>query len=447
MVTSSKDICCIGAGYIGGPTMAVMAYHNPDKNFYVCDINKDRIDAWNSENLPIYEPGLDNAVHEVRNKNLFFTSDVKTAVERCGIIFIGVNTPTKEYGEGAGFASDLKYWEGAARSVAEYAKGDKIIVEKSTLPVKTADAISRILHSNSLYHFTIISNPEFLAEGTAIKDLQEPDRVLIGGVDHAAIDQVSELYESWVPKEKIIRTGLWSSELSKLAANAMLAQRVSSINALACVCEETGADVSEVAEVVGRDSRIGAKFLKAGPGFGGSCFKKDILNLVYLCKSCGLDEPAEYWNHVIKMNEWQQERIIKRLIKKSFGTFANKTVAVLGYAFKANTGDTRETPAKHVIDLLKEEHATIQVYDPKAGPHAKMEVETESCVVKSTAYEALANADIAIILTDWAEFKQLDWMTVYSLMRHQRTIYDTRNCVDAAKLTDLGFDVMCTGLG
>lgn len=441
-----KNVCCIGAGYIGGPTMCVMAQHNPNIRFYVCDINQERIKAWNSDSLPIYEPGLQEVVREVRGRNLFFTSDVDRAVDLCDIIFIGVNTPTKEYGEGAGYASDLTYWEGAARSVAKYAKSDKIVVEKSTLPVKTAEAISRILHTNSPYKFAIISNPEFLAEGTAIKDLQNPDRVLLGGLNTEEIETVASIYKAWVPEEKIIRTGLWSSELSKLAANAMLAQRVSSINALACVCEETGADISEVSKVVGMDGRIGSKFLKAGPGFGGSCFKKDVLNLIYLCKSCGLEEPARYWEHVIFMNEYQQQRIIKRLIKRSFGTFANKNIAVLGYAFKANTGDTRETPAKYIIDLLKSEHAaSIRVFDYKATTGIKAEVQDKTCYPVDNVHAAVDGADIAIVVTDWPEFKNIDWLVVYSQMVNQRTIYDARNYLDHARLKEIGFDVVATG--
>lgn len=443
------SICFIGAGYIGGSTGPVMALKNPSIDFYIVDIDEQRIEAWNSDNLPIYEPGLYDIVKEIRGKNLFFTTDIKSAIEKSSIIFIGVNTPTKMHGNGAGEASNLAYWEGAARTIAKWSNGNKVIVEKSTLPVKTAQAIKDLLrYLDSKHSYHILSNPEFLAEGTAVRDLLSPDRVLIGGneLDSKYVDQVAALYEAWVPHEKVIKTGLWSSELSKLASNAMLAQRVSSINALACVCEEFGADISEVSKILGMDSRIGSKFLKAGPGFGGSCFKKDILSLIYLCKSKGLDEVAEYWRAVINMNEAQQKRIVNRILSKSFNTLTNKRIAVFGYAFKADTGDTRETPAKYIIDLLKAEHpCEIMVYDPKAEANALREVADEICTICSDPYSAVLNTDILILCTDWAEFKEYDWKAIYYNMMNQKLIFDARNFLDHDRLRAIGFDVMSVG--
>ena len=376
----NKDIVCIGAGYIGGPTMAVIAKMNPDRKVIVVDINAERIAAWNSEDysIPIYEPGLVDVVKEVRGRNLFFSTDIKGAVQQCDIVFVGVNTPTKMFGRGSGRASDLQYWEATARSIKEYANGDKVVVEKSTLPVRTAAAMEAILNDHASYSFTVLSNPEFLAEGTAIKDLLEPDRVLIGGPEteegHRALEAVVDIYAAWVPRERILTTNVWSAELTKLAANAFLAQRVSSINAIAGLCEATGADVDEVARVVGADRRIGPKFLKAGPGFGGSCFKKDVLNLVYLCETFGLHTAAEYWMGVIKMNQHQQERIVSRLFSAMFNTLANKKIALFGFAFKADTGDTRETPAATVARLLAEEHVRVTVTDPKALDNARRDL-------------------------------------------------------------------------
>ena len=445
----NNSVCFIGAGYIGGSTGPVMAMKNPDKTFYICDIDQQRIDAWNSENLPIYEPGLDEIVKQIRGKNLFFTVDIQTAIEKSDVIFIGVNTPTKQYGNGAGSASNLEFWESAARTIAKYANSSKTIVEKSTLPVKTAKAIKDLLSCLCPQHtFHILSNPEFLAEGTAVRDLLDPDRVLIGGnaEDAQQIDAVAHLYEAWVPKEKIIKTGLWSSELSKLASNAMLAQRVSSINALACACEEFDADISEVSKILGMDKRIGDKFLKAGPGFGGSCFKKDILSLIYLCRSKGLDEVASYWESVISMNEYQQERIVLRILEKSFNTLTNKKICIFGYAFKADTSDTRETPAKAIVGHLKHEHAKcITIYDPKANEHAKNEVEDSACYISDDPYEAAYDADILIICTDWNEFKTYDWKKIYGLMSNQRLMFDARNFLDHDKLKSIGFDVMTVG--
>lgn len=453
----NKNIVCIGAGYIGGPTMAVVAKMNPDRKVVVVDIDEKRIAAWNSPAfaLPIYEPGLEDVVRETRGRNLFFSTDIEGAVKACDIVFVGVNTPTKMFGRGAGRASDLQYWEACARDIKRIANGDKIIVEKSTLPVRTAAAMDAILnYGDSPYRFTVLSNPEFLAEGTAIRDLLTPDRVLIGGPQDEAGDlavaELAEIYAgqggSWVPREKILTTNVWSAELTKLAANAMLAQRVSSINAIAGLCEATGADVDEVARVVGADRRIGDKFLKAGPGFGGSCFKKDVLNLVYLCESFGLHTAAEYWNGVIKMNEHQQERIVSRMFKAMFNTLANKKVAMFGFAFKANTGDTRETPAAYVAKLLTEEHVRLVVTDPKALANAKLDLAGMDRVeFADDPYVAAEEADAILLMTDWAEYPKLDWGRIYRIMRKPALVFDTRNCLDLAALKAIGFNVLAVG--
>lgn len=456
----NKNIVCIGAGYIGGPTMAVIAKMNPDRKVIVVDINKSRIAAWNSKNyaLPIFEPGLVDVVKEVRGKNLFFSTDIKKAVRDCDIIFVGVNTPTKMFGKGAGRASDLQYWEATARNVAKWANGDKIVVEKSTLPVRTAAAMSAILNTHEKYHFEVLSNPEFLAEGTAIKDLLTPDRVLIGGAKtpsgDAAVDELVKVYcgkgGKWVPRERVLTTNVWSAELTKLAANAFLAQRVSSINAIAGLCEATGADVDEVARVIGADHRIGPKFLKAGPGFGGSCFKKDVLNLVYLCETFGLHTAAEYWMGVIKMNDHQQERIVSRLFRAMFNTLANKKIAMFGFAFKADTGDTRETPAGTVARLLNDEHVCLSITDPKAIPNAKKDLEDllgtpTPPTYTSDPYVAAKDADAILLMTDWSEYPALDWTKLYKSMRKPALVFDTRNCLDADKLRKIGFTVLNIG--
>ena len=448
----NRNVVCIGAGYIGGPTMAVIAKMNPDRKVIVVDINAERIAAWNSADyaLPIYEPGLVDVVKEVRGKNLFFSTDIEGAVKECDIIFVGVNTPTKMFGKGAGRASDLQYWEATAREIKRFANGDKIIVEKSTLPVRTAAAMEAILNDHAEYEFTVLSNPEFLAEGTAIRDLIEPDRVLVGGPQtesgFAAINEVVDIYAAWVAREKILTTNVWSAELTKLAANAFLAQRVSSINAIAGLCEATGADVDEVAKVVGADSRIGPKFLKAGPGFGGSCFKKDVLNLVYLCESFGLHTAAEYWMGVIKMNDHQQERIVSRLFKEMFNTLANKKIALLGFAFKADTGDTRETPAGTVARLLADEHVRITISDPKALGNAKKDLaDLDGIVYEEDEYKAVADADAVVVMTDWRHYPALDWQRIYDSMRKPALVFDTRNCLDRGKLKDIGFKVLNIG--
>ncbi|MBR0198512.1 MAG: nucleotide sugar dehydrogenase [Kiritimatiellae bacterium] len=448
----NKNIVCIGAGYIGGPTMAVIAKMNPDRKVLVVDINAKRIEEWNSAdyNLPIYEPGLVDVVKETRGKNLFFSTDIKSAVQECDIIFVGVNTPTKMFGRGAGRASDLQYWEATAREIKEYALGDKIIIEKSTLPVRTAAAMDAILNDHARYNFTVLSNPEFLAEGTAIKDLLEPDRVLIGGpqtpAGHDAIEEAVEIYSAWVDREKILTTNVWSAELTKLAANAFLAQRVSSINAIAGLCEATGADVDEVARVIGADKRIGPKFLKAGPGFGGSCFKKDVLNLVYLCETFGLHTAAEYWMGVIEMNDHQQERIVSRLFREMFNTLANKKITLFGFAFKADTGDTRETPAGKVARLLAEEHVRLTITDPKALNNAQRDLaDLDGIVYESDEYKAAELSDAIILMTDWRHYPTLDWQKIYDSMRKPALVYDTRNCLDANELRKIGFKVLNIG--
>ncbi len=459
----NKNIVCIGAGYIGGPTMAVIAKMNPDRRVIVVDINKERIAAWNSKdfNLPIYEPGLVEIVKEVRGRNLFFSTDIKKAVRDCDIVFVGVNTPTKMFGKGAGRASDLQYWEATARNIKDWAKCPKVVVEKSTLPVRTAAAMDAILNSEVKVRgeserrmFTVLSNPEFLAEGTAIKDLLDPDRVLIGGPQdtpgQAAVQAVVDIYlgaaGNWVPRTRILTTNVWSAELTKLAANAFLAQRVSSINAIAGLCEATGADVDEVAQVIGADKRIGPKFLKAGPGFGGSCFKKDVLNLVYLCETFGLHTAAEYWMGVIKMNDHQQERIVSRLFKEMFNTLANKKIALFGFAFKADTGDTRETPAGTVARLLADEHVNLTITDPKALGNAKNDLrDLKGVVYEIDPYKAAKGADAVVLMTDWALYPTLDWAKIYATMRKPATVFDTRNCLDATNLRKLGFRVLNIG--
>ena len=468
----NRDIVCIGAGYIGGPTMAVIAQKNPSRKVYVVDINPDRIAAWNSDNLPIYEPGLDEVVREVRGRNLFFTTDIEGCIRKCDIIFVGVNTPTKMFGRGAGRASDLQFWEATARNIAKCAASDKIVIEKSTLPVRTAAAMGAILNTHEHLRFTVLSNPEFLAEGTAIRDLQAPDRVLIGGPDDAAgrqaVGELVDIYAgeggAWVPRERILTTNVWSAELTKLAANAMLAQRVSSVNALSQLCEATGADIAEVARVMGADTRIGSKFLKAGPGFGGSCFKKDVLNLVYLCESFGLADAAAYWNQVIAMNDSQQRRIVERLFAALFNTIANKKIAIFGFAFKADTGDTRETPSGAVVRMLHEEHAHLAITDPKALPNARKDLadmadggECPASTDKSRPmrtgtvdftedpYEAAKDADAVLVMTDWKLYPALDWAKVYALMRKPALVFDTRNCLDTAALRAIGFKTLNIG--
>ncbi|MDO4527327.1 MAG: nucleotide sugar dehydrogenase [bacterium] len=446
----NRNIACIGAGYIGGPTMAVIAQQNPDRKVIVADISQARIDAWNSDQLPIYEPGLEEVVFSCRGKNLFFTTDIAGAIRECDIIFVGVNTPTKTFGKGAGYASNLQYWEAAARTIAKEANRDKIVIEKSTLPIKTADAMAAVLNTHPEHTFTILSNPEFLAEGSAINDLLKPDRVLIGGPQDrrgkAAMKALVDVYATWVPRKKIITTNVWSSEMSKLAANAMLAQRISSVNAFSELCEVTGADIDEVAYVLGMDHRIGKYFLKAGPGFGGSCFKKDVLNLVYLCRSYGLNDAANYWEGVIVMNDAQQRRIVERTVKAMFNTLAGKRIALFGFAFKANTGDTRETPALTVANLLAEEHAHLVVTYPKALPEAKKDLaHIANVVLEEEPYEAAREADAIIVMTEWECYKHLDWEKIYGAMRKPALLFDARNILQPNELKKIGFNVLAIG--
>ena len=458
----TQNICCIGAGYVGGPTMSVIASNCPNLRVDVVDINKERIEAWNSDDLsqlPVFEPGLKEIVLKCRDKNLFFTNQVEDCISKADIIFISVNTPTKIKGIGAGFASDLKWIEASARQIAKFAKHHTIVVEKSTLPVRTAETIKSILNSaqqndginkGNNKTFSIISNPEFLAEGTAINDLQNPDRVLIGGEDHYSIELISDIYKNWVDPNKIITTNLWSSELSKLVANAFLAQRISSINSISALCEATGADVNEVAKAIGADSRIGRKFLKAGPGFGGSCFKKDILNLVYLSRHYGLTEVAEYWEKVVDINNWQQKRISSLVIRNLFGTLANKKIAVFGFSFKADTNDTRESPSINISKNLLQEGAKLNFYDPKVNEKKILsefneEFDEKNVFVCDSALEAAKGADAIIVITDWKEFNYLDWKDIFKFMRKPAWVFDSRVFLDKEHLKDIGFNVWTLG--
>lgn len=441
-------VCCIGAGYVGGPTMAVIAAKCPEYKITVTDVNKEKINAWKTDNLPIFEPGLLDVVKEARGKNLFFTTDIGKAINDADIIFISVNTPTKQFGEGKGKASDLQYVESTARSIIEHSKSDKIVVEKSTLPVRTAETLNSILSSNEKgLKFEVLSNPEFLAEGTAVKDLLNPDRVLIGSHETKsglkARKELVDLYLNWVPKEKIVTSNVWSSELTKLAANAFLAQRISSINSISAICEHTGANIEELSKAIGMDTRIGSRFLNASVGFGGSCFKKDILNLVYISESLGLYEVAQYWDWVLKMNDYQTHRFVQRMIKSMFGTLSGKKIAMFGFAFKANTGDTRETPALYAAKYLADENAHIVITDPKALDNAKKDLKDMDGKIEFTEdpYRAVKDADAIAIMTEWDLYKELDYERIYKLMRKPSFIFDGRNILDDAKLKKIGFRV------
>ena len=453
-----KNICCIGAGYVGGPTMAVIAQKNPMIKVTVVDINQHRIDLWNSKDLsklPIFEPGLEKVVAETRGKNLFFTTEIEKNIHDSEMIFISVNTPTKTYGDGKGMAADLRYVELCARKIAEVSKSNKIVVEKSTLPVKTAAAIKNILdETGSGVRFDILSNPEFLAEGTAMRDLEIPDRVLIGGEQDKygkeAVESLVDIYSSWVPRKNILTTNIWSSELSKLVANAFLAQRISSINSISELCESTGADVDEVAKAIGMDSRIGSKFLKSSVGFGGSCFQKDILNLVYIAKSLGLNEVADYWNQVIVLNNHQRNRFVKNIIKSLYNTVSGKKITFFGWAFKKDTNDTRESSAIYVADLLLDEMANISVYDPKVSEvqiysdlnflgTRSIEENEEYLKVINDPYNACKNSHAIAILTEWDEFINYDWQRIYDIMNKPAFIFDGRNILDKNKMQKIGF--------
>ena len=452
-------ICCLGAGYVGGPTMAVMAKMCPDIKVTVTDLNERRIAAWNSSSLPIYEPGLQEVVEEARGRNLFFSTDIDAAIQECTIIFVSVATPTKTSGIGAGEAADLTYWELAARRIAAVCNASsnmspKIIVEKSTVPVRTADAMAAVMAASCKgTDFQVLSNPEFLAEGTAIDDLFKPDRVLVGGPvtpqGHAAVQYLADVYRRWVPTEQVLTTNLWSAELTKLTANAFLAQRISSINSISALCEATGASVSEVSHAIGVDTRIGPKFLKASVGFGGSCFQKDILNLVYLCRQFGLPEVAEYWYQVIAMNDWQKKRFAINVVSSMFNTVSGKKITILGFAFKKDTGDTRETPAIDVCKMLFAEKASLAIYDPKVAREQiysdlgkevidKIEIETDP-------YIACSGAHAICILTEWDEFKALDYKRIYKSMQKPAFIFDGRNIIDISECQAIGFTVWSVG--
>ena len=447
-----KNILCIGAGYVGGPTMAMIAYKCPQYKVTVVDINPVRIAEWNSDNLPVYEPGLDEIVKAVRGRNLFFSIDIEEGIKESDIIFVSVNTPTKTFGVGAGMAADLQYWEKTARKILECSKTPKIIVEKSTLPVKTALAMERILTlNNNKVHFDVLSNPEFLAEGTAIKDLENPDRVLIGSRQTksglTAREELVEIYANWVSKERIVKSDIWSSELSKLVANAFLAQRISSINSISALCEKTDADIANVTRAIGFDSRIGNKFLNASIGFGGSCFKKDILNLVYLCRHYGLNEVADYWESVVKINDYQKGRFVFNMLTAMFNTLAEKKICLFGFAFKADTGDTRESPAIFIAKRLIEEKALLTITDPKALKNAKRDLHGVDGKVSyiEDPYEAAAGSHAIAIITEWNIYKELDFEKIYRSMIKPAFIFDGRNVINHKKLFEIGFNVFPTG--
>tara|TARA_B100000965_G_scaffold233921_1_gene195925 strand:+ start:4634 stop:6052 length:1419 start_codon:yes stop_codon:yes gene_type:complete len=462
-----NNICCIGAGYVGGPTMSVIADKCPNLTINVVDINQQRIDQWNQSDLsqlPIYEPGLKEIVSKCRNKNLYFSIDIEKHIKSADMIFISVNTPTKVKGIGAGQASDLKWIEASAREIAKFAEGKTIVIEKSTLPVKTAAIINKILQesnteiNNSDREFFVLSNPEFLAEGTAINDLNQPDRVLIGGDNQEAIDALKNLYLNWVDENKILTSNIWSSELSKLIANAFLAQRISSINSISALCEATGADIKDVSLAVGMDSRIGNKFLESGPGFGGSCFKKDILNLVYICKHHGLDEVASYWQKVIDMNFWQQKRLSEIIISSLFGTISEKKIAILGFAFKANTNDTRESPAIKICRDLLEEGGNLQIYDPRVSKEMiNHELQKQDENIKNnndykklwkyceSVQQATYGVDAVLILTEWEEFKNIKWQKLSKSMRSPKWLFDTRSITDIEEAKSAGINTWRLG--
>lgn len=447
-----KRILCIGAGYVGGPTMAMIAAKCPRYEVTIVDINASRIAAWQTDELPIYEPGLLEVVKKARGSNLFFSTDIIANIDKADIIFVCVNTPTKTFGEGAGKASDLQYLEKTARDIVKASNSNKIIVEKSTIPVRTAETMERILNTNDRgLSFEVISNPEFLAEGSAMTDLENPDRVLIGSKETEsglkAREEIVDIYAHWVPRERIITSNLWSSELSKLVANAFLAQRISSINSISALCEVTGANVHEVARAIGADSRIGYKFLQASVGFGGSCFKKDILNLVYICEHFGLTEVAKYWESVVLMNEYQKHRFITTMVKTMFNTVSNKRIALFGFAFKANTGDTRESPAIDITHYLMNEQAGIVITDPQALNHAQSDLKEYGDRIHYTTdpYEAAANAHAIAIMTEWDDYKTLDFQKIYQLMEKPAFIFDGRNILDHQKLYAIGFNVFAIG--
>jgi len=451
-MTFEKHILCIGAGYVGGPTMAMIAFKCPRYKVTVVDINPGRIAEWNSDHLPIYEPGLDEIVRATRGKNLFFSTDIEKGIRESEIIFVSVNTPTKTFGAGAGMAADLQYWDKTARQIRTYATSNKIIVEKSTLPVKTAQAMKRILTSEANgIRFDVLSNPEFLAEGTAVRDLEKPDRVLIGSTQTPnglrARDVLVEIYANWVSKDRIITSNIWSSELSKLVANAFLAQRVSSINSISALCEKADADIEEVARAVGMDSRVGGRFLNASVGFGGSCFKKDILNLVYLCRYYDLKEVADYWEGVVKINDYQKDRFLLKILDALFNTLADKRICLFGFAFKADTGDTRESPAIFVARQLIEEKARVVITDPKALKNAMKDMEgvAGDIAYVEDPYVACEGCTAIAVMTEWRTYAALDYERIYRTMAKPAFIFDGRNILDHRKLFEIGFNVFPIG--
>ncbi|MEE4355204.1 MAG: nucleotide sugar dehydrogenase [Desulfococcaceae bacterium] len=447
-----KKILCIGAGYVGGPTMAMIACKCPQYTVTVVDINPERIAGWNSDTLPIYEPGLQDVVKCARGRNLFFSTEIEKGIQEADIIFVSVNTPTKSFGAGAGMAADLQYWEKTARQIRDCSQSPKIIVEKSTLPVKTALAMKRILTAgDKKKQFEVLSNPEFLAEGTAIQDLENPDRVLIGSDETPAgmkaRKELVEIYANWVPEEKIITTNLWSSELSKLVSNAFLAQKISSVNAISALCEKTDADVTEVARAVGMDSRLGSRFLNASVGFGGSCFKKDILNLVYLCRYYGLEPVADYWEGVIRINDFQKERFVLNMLNTMFNTLAGKKICLLGFAFKADTGDTRESPGIFIARKLAEEKACLVISDPQALENAKHDLKdcAGDIYYEKDPYTAAENCDAVAVITEWKIYSELDYERIFSSMIKPAFVFDGRNILDHSRLFDIGFNVFPIG--
>ena len=441
-----KNICCIGAGYVGGPTMAVIALKCPHIKVTVVDANSDKINAWNGplNMLPVYDPGLAKVVKQVRGKNLFFSKDIDLAINNSEMIFLAVNTPTKTDGEGAGMAADLKYIEACTRDIARVSNNDKIIIEKSTLPVRTAEKIKEILdQEGNDINFEILSNPEFLAEGTAIQDLFKSDRVLIGGEStnsaKKAVEALIDIYANWIPREKILTTNVWSSELAKLASNAMLSQRISSINSLSALSEKTGANIDELSKAIGMDHRIGPHFLKVSLGFGGSCFQKDILNLVYLCKYYGLDEVAEYWHQVIKINDYQKNRFAQKIIDKLGDNLNEKKVGILGWAFKANTNDSRESAAIYVAKTLLDAGINLKIYDPMVSKNRicsdlnwiyDKEIKTDNITFCLNLKDAIKNVNGIAILTDWDEFIKFDWKYYINNSSSEKKIFDGRNIIE-----------------
>lgn len=454
-----QNICCIGAGYVGGPSMAVMADRCPGLDITVVDLDKDRIDAWNNigqRPLPVYEPGLETVLNRVLDRNLRFTTDVNHGIRTADMVFLSVNTPTKRNGHGAGVAADTTFIEKAARQIAEQAQGHTIVVERSTLPVRTAEVLQRIFANSPAARFEVLSNPEFMAEGTAISDLESPDRVLVGGQCSGAIDELADIYAHWVDPDRIIRTNLWSSELAKLTANAFLAQRISSINSIAALCEKTGADIAQVRRAIGSDSRLGAAFLNPGPGFGGSCFKKDLLNLIYLADYYGLEQVANYWRSVVTMNDYSQQRLVRMIVRQLFGTLRDKTIAILGFAFKADTNDIRESPAISICTELLAEGANLAIHDPCVPSQdivhsLTSERKTESNLgafrVELDLTDVFRAADAVVVLTDWREYRDLNWSLMASLMRRPAWLFDTRRVVDPVAARAAGLETWSIGAG